>query len=816
MATELEITKRQFYSDYHNYYNVEKTAIEDCRFLTFTELLDEADIFISPILARKKGTFKNGSWSLLGYSCESYRQIEEEEEEDEEENDEDGKEQSTDDNSLEFNWEYTIFNGFFSEDIEITRATKVEINKAIKETVRYIEKTFSDNIINDICEARDLQDQLLDHQRKDVLERLDICIVTDSIIDQENLETSINITNTNLQCKIYYWDLKKWNDLKRSKSKRVPINIDFHNKEFKLYDINFLEKKANNNLTYYLSAFPGNLIADLYDYHNTRLLENNVRVFLSANRKANKAIRNTIKTDPIKFFSYNNGISATAESVVIENGKIKKINDFQIVNGGQTTASIHYARKKDRENLENVFVAVKITSLKKDKEYAQTVSNISKAANTQSAIRSSDFHANDTMLIEIERFSLKIPAQNREGRNIYYFFERMSGQYNVTKNSRGTNKNQRIWEGGHPKIFSYNKIDIARWYNCMELLPHIAALSAEKQFTNFMEEKNFKRKEITVSRYKTLIGYGLVFSRIRKLCGTKNSKVYPSIIGDSSVGMATTIYAMSYLHYLTEGCLNYWQIYDFKYDLCETLQSKERNITPLDKILIKIIKECWKQIAIFGGTSAQEQTKKQACWEFVKSNISLDKGLKSELKPFLIPLNEKEKRETLEFNDEDSNYFEALHILLSNNGKVLHHLMMISQNQSEYRNVKIKISNQIKRIKSLDKIMTKQRIHEIYLFYLKLKSEGFSFNEKVEENDLSVNIKIDRIFGLIFKDKKYFFKDLEDYIIDNEDNFDKNEMMYNKIQEIVEKYDREYGLSINDFLFLEQFMVSYNSERIEI
>ena len=79
MASELEITKRQFYSDYHNYYNIEKTAIEDSRFLTFTELLDEADVFVPPILARKKGTFKNGNWSLLGYSCESYHQIEEEE-----------------------------------------------------------------------------------------------------------------------------------------------------------------------------------------------------------------------------------------------------------------------------------------------------------------------------------------------------------------------------------------------------------------------------------------------------------------------------------------------------------------------------------------------------------------------------------------------------------------------------------------------------------------------------------------------------------------------------------------------------------------
>jgi len=273
---------------------------------------------------------------------------------------------------------------------------------------------------------------------------------------------------------------------------------------------------------------------------------------------------------------------------------------------------------------------------------------------------------------------------------------------------------------------------------------------------------------------------------------------------------------MSYLHYITKGCLNYWEIYNFKYSLCESLQSKERKITPLDKFLIKIIKACWKQIAIFGGTSAQEQTKKQKCWDFVRSNISMDDDFASELEPFLISLNEKEKRDTDEFNDEDSNYFEALNILLTNNAKILHLLLIIAQNQTEYRNLKIKINNQIKKIKSQDKILTKNRIQEIYLFYLKLKSEGFSFNEEVEETDISFNIKIDRIFDLILKDRKCFFKDFEDYIVDNEVNFDKNELMYNKVKEMVEKYDREYGLSINDFLFLEQFSVSYNSEWIEI
>ena len=576
MATELEITKRQFYSDYHHYYEVEKIALEDCKFLTFVEFLDETDIINPPVLSRANGTFKNGNWSLLGYCCESFQKSDEDKDNQDEEEEELMDDENFNENNLDYHWEYSLFNGFFSDHRDIGNASKQEITKSINEVVRFIEKTFSKSLINDVSETKNLQDQLLNHYQKGVLERIDIYIVTDSVIEQDDLETCVNITSIDFDCRIYYWDLKKWNDLKRSKSKRLPINIDFNEKEFQIYNVDFIEKKINNSLSYFLTIFPGNLLSDIYDYNKTSVLENNVRVFLSANRKANSSIRKTIKESPSNFFSYNNGISATAESMEIVNGKISKINDFQIVNGGQTTATIHYANKKDKRSLEEIFVAVKITALKKDEYYADTVSKISKAANTQTAIKPSDFYANNPFLIDIERLSLKHPYKNKEDKYSYYFFERMAGQYNVTKNSRGTDKNIEIWESSHPKALSFNKIDIARWYNSMELMPFMAALSAEKQFTNFMEEKDFKRKEMTIGRYKTLVGFGLLFSRARKLCGTKAGKDYPSIISDSSVGMATTIYAMSYLHYITDGCLDYWGIYENNDYINESLLQKKR------------------------------------------------------------------------------------------------------------------------------------------------------------------------------------------------------------------------------------------------
>ncbi len=796
MPTELEITKQQFYSDYHNINRTEQIAVEDARFLNFTEFLDETDVFNSPVVSRKKGTYKNRNWGLLGYCCNSYRRVEDEEEPFEEP-DEEG-------HQLEFQWEYTLFNGFFTDDIRVVQATKLEITEAINEVTRFIEKTFSNNLINDVCEAKDLQAELIKQNENNALERLDICIITDKVISQEKLDTKVSIENLNLECRIYYWDLKRWNDLKRSKSKREAINIDFQDKELSIYNLDYLERKVNNKLSYYLAVFPGDLIADLYDYHNTRLLENNVRVFLSANRKANKAIRETIKNDVDNFFSYNNGISATAESVNIKDSKIIKINDFQIVNGGQTTATIHYSRKTSGLDLKKVFVAVKITALKKDKEYGKTVSNISKAANTQTSIKSSDFYANDPLLIGIERLSLKNPVLNDDSLSIYYYFERMTGQYNVTKNSRGTNRNIRIWEGKHPKKLSYNKVDVARWFNTMEGLPHISVLSAEKQFTNFMDEKNFERKEVSVGRYKTLVGFGMLCQRARKLCGTKTGRDYPSIIGDSSVGMATTIYAIAYLHHITNGCLDYWGIYNYKYGVCNALVEKRRIKSELDDILESVIKACWDQIEKFGGSSAQEQTKNAKCWEYVKENIKINDNLIKQLENFTITSQEKQSRESEILNEDDDNYFSSLNFILNNNAFILKQLLIISANQSGFRTEYTIINNLIKRIKSKEKILTKKRVKQIYAFYKNLENEGYKFNTKGDENDLKVDIKCDLIYAKILFDRESFLEKSDQFTLNHEADFDDNYNLRAEIIEIIEKYDREYGLSVNDFLKLEK------------
>jgi len=821
MPSALEITKRQFYSDIHRRNENELIPLEDCRFKVFTDFLDEIDVFKNPIVARGNGLFKQGNWSILGFSSNTFRQ-ESEDADDFDDYEEQGQKGTSD--FYDIKWEYTIFNGFFTDDLTIMRATKQEIDKAIKETERFLEKTFSNDLINDINEIRDLQEQLIEQYNKENLERIDICIITDKeLVDQDKLPNKSIIKVNNLECRIYYWDLRRWDAMKRSKSKREPINIDFLSDDYNIYKVPYLSKHTNTSLDYYLAIFPGDLIADLYDLHNTRLLENNVRVFLSATKKANRGIRDTIKSDPFKFFSYNNGISATAESIEVLNGNLSRILDFQIVNGGQTTATIHYCRKKHKPplSLSNVHVAVKITALKKDDEYFNIVGNISEAANTQTAISTSDFYTNDKKLILLEQLSMKNPTQNEDDRNVYYFFERMKGQYNVLKSSQGTNTQQQLWENNYPKKLSFDKLDLARWSNMINELPHLVAEGAQKQFESYMKNTFYERNELHLGSFKNIVGFGMLYRRIYKLCGTAQGKanLYPSRIIDLNTGQhvpvaaSTAIYTATYLHMITEGRLDYWSIFDFKYNVCNSILNPtksrmgqtERVSTELDDILETFIDSIWSKIALFGGAAAQEKSKKEECWNFIKKETIIPVDTLNELNAFLIPKKELNDRISSQSNDKDLQYFEALQTLFENNGKIIMSLYEITNTSSDYKYMKTPISNFIKKVEQGKMILPANRIEEIFTFYNNLTLRGFEFRD---DNKKGLNCKIDflSIHSKIFKSKDSFIDEFYNYLCQDEVNFTENEQLYKLVLNIIESFEINYGLSISELNTLQMIL----------
>ena len=227
----------------------------------------------------------------------------------------------------------------------------------------------------------------------------------------------------------------------------------------------------------YLAVIPGEFLADIYDDYSSQLLESNVRSFLSFRGGINKGIRGTILNSRDKFFTYNNGISATAKSIETKfvDGQgllITNFVDLQIINGGQTTASLASTRIKDKASLKNIYVQMKLTVVKEnDPEF---IRNIAKFANSQNKVTSADLNSNHPFYTRIEDFSRKIyaPAINGNPYQELWFFERARGQYEQPMIKMTTKKQRDDYQKVRPKDKKFTKTDLAKFVNSANMLPY--------------------------------------------------------------------------------------------------------------------------------------------------------------------------------------------------------------------------------------------------------------------------------------------------------------------------------------------------------
>jgi hypothetical protein len=335
-----------------------------------------------------------------------------------------------------------------------------------------------------------------------------------------------------------------------------------------------------------------------------------------------------------------------------------------------------------------------------------------------------------------------------------------------------------------------------------------------------MENKYFERDELHQGNFKTLIGFGLMFRRIYKLCGTASGKeeFYPSRIIDSftsqhvPVAMSTAIYTASYIHKITKGRLDYWAFFNYKYDLCYSVNtpiSKGKDPTrinsSLDHIFEFFIDIIWKQIASYGGAAAQEKSKKKECWDYVCQNILIPEAILKELNEFSISEKEFNKRQKIQSNDDDLNYFISLDNLLKNDASLLYNLLEISKINSEYIDKKNTVSNLLKKVIQENRVLPLKRVLEINDFYDDLKDKGFEF-EDVNQNDFKHKLDVKLIYEKMFKNKNSFLDEFHSFLFKNESSLIENEKLYLTLKNIIDNYYNAYGLSIEDLLLMQKIL----------
>lgn len=332
-----------------------------------------------------------------------------------------------------------------------------------------------------------------------------------------------------------------------SQGNREALTINFEEQfDFKIEAIKAADE---TNFESYLCVLPANILAELYKRFSSRLLEKNVRSFLQF-RGVNLGMRRTLTKEPEKFIAFNNGLTITASNKELEIIKdkiyIKSLSDFQIVNGGQTTASIYFSQK-DGIDVSKVKVMAKINVAKNvsEEDLNELISSISEFSNSQSKVTTVDLRSRNPQLNKIKALSESIITPS--GRK--WFFEKSKGEFNTKLRIAGQSGKNRI-EKEYPKEYRFTKEQLGKYYSSWGDEPYKVKKGGEAIFRKFLEdissEENEKKLNVDRNFYELLISRIILFKSLEEIHGVRNNAI-------GQLRSAIVPYTMSILFSKTEG-----------------------------------------------------------------------------------------------------------------------------------------------------------------------------------------------------------------------------------------------------------------------
>ena len=417
-----------------------------------------------------------------------------------------------------------LFIADFESRDEIATLTQTDVNAAFKRVANFFDASVKKSLYKQLEETSPeygLSRQISD--RRSQLQKVNFFLFSERSLS-DRIQTLDNGEIANIPAAYHIWDISRIQRQRSSRGHKEALDIDFES----MFGTGIPSLSVNiDSETYesYLSVIPGGILAAIYEKYGARLLEQNVRSFLQARGNVNKGIRSTIINEPHMFFAYNNGITATAEKVEFghkEGGmQIVRIKDLQIVNGGQTTASLFHTLRTDKASLDNVFVQMKISVI--NSEVSETVvPRISEYANTQNRVNAADFFSNHPFHVRIEEFSRRIWAPVSEGsqRETKWFYERARGQY-VDAQSKLTKGGDRRFKAEFPKHQMFTKTELAKFENVWDEHPKWVNLGSMKNFARYATRigEEWVKSPLKVNEYyyKRAIARNIIFRQTEKM-----------------------------------------------------------------------------------------------------------------------------------------------------------------------------------------------------------------------------------------------------------------------------------------------------------
>lgn len=382
----------------------------------------------------------------------------------------------------------SLFIADYESRVELHSLTQTDITTIFRRLVNFFESSGKKRLWQELevtspeySLARQIEDRL------GSLRKVNLFLLSERALSERVKELESKVV---CDKPVFYhvWDMARLYRQYRARGRKEPLDLDFLQMFGHGLPCLRVDLQADNYRSY-LAAMPGNVLAKLYGEYDSRLLEQNVRTFLQARGNVNKGIRETILNSPTMFFAYNNGITATAQEVDVDQGGeslvITRIRDLQIVNGGQTTASLFHTQRKDKASLDQVFVQMKLSVIDPEKS-EEIVPKISEYANTQNPVKAADFFSNSPFHLRMEEFSRRVlaPAHSGAQRETRWFYERARGQY-AEAQSKLTPAEQRKFKAIFPKNQLFTKEDLAKYENIWDEHPKHVSKGRQKNFAQY-------------------------------------------------------------------------------------------------------------------------------------------------------------------------------------------------------------------------------------------------------------------------------------------------------------------------------------------
>lgn len=531
----------------------------------------------------------------------------------------------------------SLFIADYSGENEIERINKSDARTLFERLETFVDGVYNGKLKNEIEISTPLYDlvERLNHLKLTV-RKLRFFIITDKEMS-DNISSFPDGKVNDIPSEYNIWDIKRFFRVLATGDGHEPIEINFS--EFMEIGIPFL--KANDvvyeretdekdedgshviretKFSCYLCVLQGDVLSDIYDKYGSRLMEGNVRSFLSTKVDVNKSIRKTIlsKENKQMFFAYNNGISATASQVIVDtvdSGKqyITRINNLQIVNGGQTTASLSNTRYKDKADLDGIYVQMKLTEISDYDLSQKIIPQISRCSNSQNKVSDADFFSNHEFNIRMQQASRRLyaPAVNGAQYETHWFFERSRGQFEQEQ-SKMTKAEQSKYMLQNPKEQKITKTDFAKIRNSWGEYPHFVSMGAQKNFSKFadyiVDVWEIKESLFNELYFNETISLTIMFKYIDKIVLKQPwyEKGYKANI---------VTYTMAYFHHLINLAFPGY-VFNLKliWDKQKLPEDVEMQLTKLAKIVFEHITDENRKI-----TNVTEWCKKEECWKLLQA-----------------------------------------------------------------------------------------------------------------------------------------------------------------------------------------------------